>query len=85
MVSLSIATSEPLTVSGVEVHGPVVIGGDSFTLFGQTITSGSWVVGHDVTHTLVQVGVFTPLQMELAFPLSLALCFILGLSRMGIR
>ena len=76
MVELTIATSEPVALSGGDVTGPVELVGSSFTLLGQSIESGAWCVVDGVTGpSLVQL---SPVAWRVEIVLILAL--LLGVS-----
>ncbi len=81
MVSLSIADAGPVEVNGLDLAGPVTVEGDSFTLLGETITSGVWMVGKSAGELeLMQTGVIHPLAGLVSIPLSLVIGFAVALA-----
>lgn len=74
MVSLSIAHSSPVVVNGVSVTGPVTLEGETFSVLGQTLTSGAWLVGDlSGSASLVEIASIHPLLLLVSWPLAICL------------
>lgn len=77
MVSLSIADSGPVVVNGLTVVGPVTLEGETFSVLGETLTSGCWLVGRSSSELqLIQTAPAHPLVGLVALPL----CLVLGMA-----
>jgi hypothetical protein len=77
MVHLTLATSETVSVNGVSCAGPVTMVGDSFSLLGQSLVEGSWLVGlNGGSPFLVEIAASTWWRVDVVWPLAV-LCGIL--------
>jgi hypothetical protein len=80
MVSLTLATSQSVTINGVECVGPVTMVGDSFSVLGETLTEGSWLVGLvGGSVDIVQLASLTWWQVDMVYPLAIAAGLLVAL------